>query len=95
MARTSDRRIEHLLRRAGFGARPDELDYYGEMSVGQAVDALINYENIVDDVDDFIGSPATSGPRSAARSCRSRTSPTRASGGCSAWCTATGRCRRR
>ena len=34
MARTSDRRIEHLLRRAGFGARPDEIDYYGEMSVG-------------------------------------------------------------
>ena len=28
MARTSDRRIEHLLRRAGFGARPDELEYY-------------------------------------------------------------------
>ena len=56
MARTSDRRIEHLLRRAGFGARPDEIDYYGEMSVGQAVDALINYENIVDDIDDFIGS---------------------------------------
>ena len=39
MARTSDRRIEHLLRRAGFGARPDELECYGEMSVAQAVDA--------------------------------------------------------
>ena len=56
MARTSDRRIEHLLRRAGFGARPDEIDYYGEMSVGQAVDALLNYETIADDIDDFIGS---------------------------------------
>ena len=40
MARTSDRRIEHLLRRAGFGARPDELSFYGEMSLTQAVDAL-------------------------------------------------------
>ena len=29
MARSSDRYIEHLLRRAGFGARPDELDFYG------------------------------------------------------------------
>ena len=57
MARTSDRRIEHLLRRAGFGARPDELEDYGEMTVPQAVDALLNYENIIDDVDSFIGKP--------------------------------------
>jgi len=57
MARTSDRRIEHLLRRAGFGARPDEIEYYGEMSVGQAVDALLDYENIIDDIDKFIGQP--------------------------------------
>jgi uncharacterized protein (DUF1800 family) len=55
MARTPDRKIEHLLRRAGFGARPDELDVYGEMSIAGAVDALINYEGIVDDVDSFIG----------------------------------------
>jgi uncharacterized protein (DUF1800 family) len=57
MARTSDRRIEHLLRRAGFGARPDEIEYYGAMSVPQAVDALLDYEDIVDDVDSFIGKP--------------------------------------
>ena len=57
MARTSDRRIEHLLRRAGFGARPDEVEYYGELSVAQAVDALLNYENIADDVDSFVGKP--------------------------------------
>src|SRR4029453_16369231 len=57
MARTSDRRIEHLLRRAGFGARPEELEDYGEMTVPQAVDALLNYENIIDDVDSFIGKP--------------------------------------
>src|SRR5918912_940245 len=37
MARTSDREIEHLLRRAGFGARPDELDMYGQMSIADAV----------------------------------------------------------
>ena len=29
MAATADRQIEHLLRRAGFGARPDELAAYG------------------------------------------------------------------
>ena len=57
MPRTSDRRIEHLLRRAGFGARPDELEFYSEMSVTQAVDALLNYERIVDDVDTFIAKP--------------------------------------
>src|SRR5450759_2522046 len=57
MARTSDRRIEHLLRRAGFGARPDELDTYGAMTIPQAVDALVNYDRVTDDVDTFIGKP--------------------------------------
>src|SRR5713101_9386514 len=52
---TSDRRIEHLLRRAGFGARPAELDTYGSMSIPQAVDTLVNYDQIADDVDGFIG----------------------------------------
>src|SRR5262245_44305215 len=55
------RQIEHLLRRAGFGARPDELDYYGQMSISQAVDALVNYDTIVDDVDNFIGKPGFAG----------------------------------
>ncbi len=53
----STRQIEHLLRRAGFGARPDELDYYGAMSIPQAVDTLINYDEIADDVDTRIGQP--------------------------------------
>src|SRR6185503_12445462 len=57
MASTSDRQIEHLLRRAGFGARPDELDTYGQMSVSQAVDALVNFERVNTDVDSFIGKP--------------------------------------
>jgi uncharacterized protein (DUF1800 family) len=55
MATTPDRQIEHLLRRAGFGARPDELDTYGAMSIPQAVDALVNYENVSTDVDALIG----------------------------------------
>jgi uncharacterized protein (DUF1800 family) len=55
MARRSDRQIEHLLRRAGFGARPDELDTYREMSISDAIDSLVNYEQIRDTVDDNIG----------------------------------------
>src|SRR5216683_3785435 len=55
MASTPDRKIELLLRRAGFGARPDELDMYGQMSITQAVDALLNFENVTTDVDSFIG----------------------------------------
>jgi len=50
----SDRQIEHLLRRAGFGARPDELAMYGAMSTGQAVSVLFGYDSIADDVDSFI-----------------------------------------
>jgi uncharacterized protein (DUF1800 family) len=55
MARTRDRHIEHLLRRAGFGARPDELDYYSGISISEAVNALVNYERVADDVDENIG----------------------------------------
>ena len=34
---------EHLLRRAGFGARSDEIDTYRELSLRQAVDRLIEF----------------------------------------------------
>ena len=57
MAATADRQIEHLLRRAGFGARPDELATYGAMSITQAANALVNYDTVADDVDSFIGKP--------------------------------------
>jgi uncharacterized protein (DUF1800 family) len=52
----SDRQIEHLLRRAGFGARPDELTSYGALSTTQAVNALVTYDTIPDTVDSKIGS---------------------------------------
>src|SRR6476619_2898520 len=55
MAQQSDRQIEHLLRRAGFGARPDELDTYREMSISDAIDRLVSYERVRDTVDDNIG----------------------------------------
>src|SRR5918912_2846254 len=57
MPSTPDRQIEHLLRRAGFGARPDEIDMYGQMSIRDAVETLVNYEAVADTVDDFIGKP--------------------------------------
>ena len=57
MARSYDPQIEHLLRRAGFGARPAELDAYGTMSTTQAIDLLVNYERVADDVDSKIGQP--------------------------------------
>src|SRR5438445_8427841 len=55
MASTPDRQIEHLFRRAGFGARPDELATYRQMSIVQAVDTLVNYDRISDTVDSLIG----------------------------------------
>jgi uncharacterized protein (DUF1800 family) len=55
MARTVDPQIEHLLRRAGFGARPDELDFYSGASVADAVDLLVDYDSVADDVDEKIG----------------------------------------
>jgi uncharacterized protein (DUF1800 family) len=57
MARSSDRYIEHLLRRAGFGARPDELDFYGGLTISDAVDAVVNFDRIPDTVDANIGKP--------------------------------------
>ena len=57
MALYSDGQLEHLLRRAGFGASPGELDFYGQMSIPQVVDALINFDRVPDDVDDKISRP--------------------------------------
>src|SRR5215208_777553 len=50
-----NRQIEHLLRRAGFGGRPDEIAYYSQMSIAQAVDSLLDFQSVADDVDTFIG----------------------------------------
>src|SRR5258708_24971092 len=47
--------VEHLLRRAGFGARPDELETYRQESFTGSVTRLIEYDRIPDDVDSKIG----------------------------------------
>jgi uncharacterized protein (DUF1800 family) len=55
--RIPDSDAEHLLRRAGFGARPDEDWLYTRMSREATVDLLLNYEWAPDDVDSKIGTP--------------------------------------
>ena len=47
--------IDHLLRRAGFGISPVEVDTFREMSTAAAVSYLVDYEGRPDDVDARIG----------------------------------------
>src|SRR3989440_1154332 len=41
--------IGHLLRRGGFGARPEELSVYQNLGFNGAVDRLINYQQVSED----------------------------------------------
>ncbi|WP_165423719.1 DUF1800 domain-containing protein [Ktedonosporobacter rubrisoli] len=41
--------IGHLLRRAGFGALPEDLATYGPLGFNGAVDRLLNYQQVSDD----------------------------------------------
>ena len=52
-----DPQIQHLLRRAGFGATPAELDYYTNKGLGGSIDELVSYTRVSDDVDGNIGKP--------------------------------------
>src|SRR5919199_4771718 len=47
-------KVAHLLRRAGFGYSPEDLDFYAQMGLTGAVDYLLNYDQVADDVDDRI-----------------------------------------
>jgi uncharacterized protein (DUF1800 family) len=53
----ADQQMQHLLRRAGFGSTPQELSSYSQFSYTGAVDALLNYDQVPDDVDSKIGTP--------------------------------------
>ena len=55
--RIADSDAEHLMRRAGFGARPDEEWLYSRLSREGTVDLLLDYEWAPDDVDTKIGTP--------------------------------------
>ena len=47
--------IDHLLRRAGFGDSPADVETFRNMSPGAAVAHLVDYEARPDDVDARIG----------------------------------------
>src|SRR4051812_31834982 len=49
--------IEHLLRRAAFGASPAERDTYDGMQYFEAVSRLLDYDPAASDVDAKIGTP--------------------------------------
>jgi len=59
-----DTQTQHLLRRAGFGATAAELDHYSNMGLGGAIDELVDYSRIPDDVDGKIGTPGYVGTTS-------------------------------
>ncbi len=46
---TERSKIAHLLRRAGFGASKEELDYYTDLGFDAAVDELVNYDRVPND----------------------------------------------
>ena len=50
-----DPAMAHLLRRAGFGVSSDEADVWNGHTVETAIDRLLEYEVVPDDVDDQIG----------------------------------------
>lgn len=47
--------IEHLLRRAGFGASAEEIEEFADMGLSAAINHLIDFERQPDDVDSKIG----------------------------------------
>jgi uncharacterized protein (DUF1800 family) len=57
MAR-SETGVEHLLRRAGFGASQDDLKEFEGLSTNGVLQRLLDYEDLPDDVDSKIGDPA-------------------------------------
>ena len=47
--------LEHILRRMGFGASPEDLAYYAGLTPLSLATQLLNYEQVPDDVDAKIG----------------------------------------
>jgi uncharacterized protein (DUF1800 family) len=64
MSTQRDQDLEHLFRRAGFGAsRQDVADYarLGFLGFSSAAAHLVGYSRLPDDVDDYIGTPGYAG----------------------------------
>ena len=99
MASRREQEIDHILRRAGFGATQEEVDGYARLAFGgrrSRSSRLLSYEQIPDDVDEQHRQARIRRDHRARRvPSRRRTSPMRASAGCSAWCTPSARSRRR
>src|SRR5262245_37944235 len=57
MARGREQQIEHLLRRAAFGAVEEEVTRYAAIPFNAAVDRLLSFERFPDDIDSKIGAP--------------------------------------
>ena len=57
MARGREQHIEHLLRRAAFGAVEEDVTRYAAIPFNAAVDRLLSFERFPDNVDGKIGAP--------------------------------------
>ena len=55
------RPVDHLLRRAGFGASTVDLATYGDVAFTILVDRLVDYDGVPDDVDSKIGQTGYAG----------------------------------
>ena len=53
----ADPRVQHLLRRAGFGATSAEAAAYSQRGFSATLDALVDFYSTADDVDALIGQP--------------------------------------
>ncbi len=53
--------LNHLLRRAGFGATPAELEHYVQLGYAATVEQLLNYDQIPDSYPDFQPTPDAKG----------------------------------
>jgi uncharacterized protein (DUF1800 family) len=67
-----DPRLQHLLRRAGFGATAAELDRYSRGSLASVVDELIQFDRVADDVDARFSSGEGVSPSTAINDARQR-----------------------
>src|SRR5262245_19466214 len=52
-----DPRVQHLLRRAGFGGSASEAEAFNQRGFSSTLDALFDYNRTPDDVDAQIGQP--------------------------------------
>src|SRR5688572_28587500 len=57
MARGREDHIEHLLRRAGFGAVEKDVVFFASMPYVAADERLLSFDHVPDDVDSKIGRP--------------------------------------